>query len=365
MKIVMLCLHFSEYSVSLARALSVNNQILLVLSDKNFDAEVADYTILDGIDNLEYVVISHKKSLLSIFTNAWRIISSIKNFSPDVIHCQEQVKDYLMLSLPFLRRYPFVLTIHDPVLHSGIDTHRAKFSRLSLYYKIIRNYPDAIIVHGEKMRQVSATLYKKPVFSVHHGPLGVIFEKSDISKRAWQNGVCLFFGRIEEYKGIQYFIHAIENARAKGSDVIGFIAGRGSDLEPYRSKIENNPAFELLEKYLSPDEVIAAFLRANVVVMPYVDASQSGVGAYAIGTSRPIIATNVGSLTDLVIDGYNGIVVESKNVEQLSDAICKICNDQTLAKSYSLNSEKLGAGELSWHKAATLTQSIYSKLIAR
>lgn len=361
MRVALLALHFSEYSVSLARALAKDNQVLLLISDKNFIAEVGDYDILNNIPNLEYVVVPHKKSIVTIMRNVFLIINSIKAFSPDVIHCQEQIKDYLMLSLPFIRRYPFVLTIHDPVLHSGVDTKRAKYSRLALYYKIIRNYPDAIIVHGDEMRRLSEQLFSKPVFSAHHGPLGEIFDYS--SEEPYQQGVCLFFGRIEEYKGIRYFIDAVKKANRVNPAVRGLIAGRGNDLEPYRQDIANSSTFILQEKYLSPTEVLAVFARANVVVMPYVDASQSGVGAYALGLGKPLIVSRVGSLTDLVEEGHNGYSVAPRDSDDLAEKILALCANEEIYQHCSAGSTGLAKGKLSWAKAAASTIQAYEYVL--
>jgi glycosyltransferase involved in cell wall biosynthesis len=71
--------------------------------------------------------------------------------------------------------------------------------------------------------------------------------------------------------------------------------------------------FELIEKFLTPEEVVREFsASAAVVVMPYDNATQSGVAAYAIGVGRAVVAFDVGALHEMVQDGKTGLLCASR-----------------------------------------------------
>lgn len=360
MRIVLLALHFAEYTLSLAEALAKENDVLLILIERNFNNEIGSVEFIPKETRLKVEVLPHKRSATALFGNIFTIAKSIRCFKPDVIHCQEEPKDYLIGALPFMRGIPFVLTVHDPKPHSDLDAKRINYSRRAIYLKLLRHRADALIVHGEHLKAIAESHMpekKGQIFSVPHGPLGKIFRPPVLLN--WEVGNCLFFGRIEAYKGLGYFIEAIKQLRDKGLPVTGVIAGRGSELARYDAVIRNNPAFRVIDRYLSPSEVIECFQQTNVVVMPYIEATQSGVSAYAIGLGRPVVATRVGGLPESVIDGETGFIVEPKNVTALADAIECLVNDQAKANAMATKALGWGEQEMSWGKMSALSLRVY------
>jgi alpha-maltose-1-phosphate synthase len=103
-------------------------------------------------------------------------------------------------------------------------------------------------------------------------------------------------------------------------------------------------------------EVAHLFRRASVVTLPYVQASQSGVGSQAKAHGRPIVATWTGELPKLVSDG-SGIVVPPRDPEALADATVALLTDGPRAQRMGLAGARTAAGETSWATigAATLT----------
>ncbi|MDN5751831.1 MAG: glycosyltransferase, partial [Nitrosospira sp.] len=194
------------------------------------------------------------------------------------------------------------------------------------------------------------------VFSIPHGPL--FDQQPDFD---WKPGNCLFFGRIEAYKGLPYFIEAIRILRGEGMPITGVIAGRGTELDRLKTSLQNDSGFVIKDRYLSPAEVRDCFLQANVVVLPYVDATQSGVAACALGIGRPVIATKVGSLPDMVRDGKSGILVPPKDSAAVAAAIRLVVEKPELARSMAKSALELAAGELSWREIARKTSHVYEQ----
>ena len=360
MRIVLIALHFAEYSLSLAEALAKDNDVLLILIERNFNNEIGSVEFIPKEPRLRVLILPHQRSVTALIGNIFTIAKSIRRFEPDVIHCQEEPKDYLIGALPFLRGIPFVLTVHDPKPHTGLDAKRINYSRRAIYLKLLRRRADAVIVHGEHLKAIAETHMpekKGRIFSVPHGPLGKIFRPP--IHFDWEVGNCLFFGRIEAYKGLGYFVEAIQLLRDKGLPVTGVIAGRGSELARYNSVVRDNPAFRVIDRYLSQSEVIECFQQTNVVVMPYIEATQSGVSAYAIGLGRPVVATRVGGLPESVIDRETGLIVEPENVSALGEAIECLVKDQEKAKAMANRAMEWGEAQLSWERMSALSLKAY------
>lgn len=360
-KILFLSPHFSEYSLCLARALvqRAGISVLLVLNKANAEAEIGELSRIPQLPNLKVVLLPHDRSLRCFLVNTWRYLRLNRQFKPDVIHVQEEPKDYMVFALALTMR-PVVLTIHDPLPHTGDSTNSAAFSRRALYRHYLRWRAHGAIVHGVRLAEnLSDQGFKKPVVVAPHGPLG-IFDEQPMAD--WIDGHCLFFGRMQSYKGLAEFIRAVELVANAHPHVHGVIAGRGPELVRCRSALQDNPRFTVIEKFLLPHEVVHRFQQANVVVLPYREATQSGVAAYALGIGRPLVVTEVGSLPDVVDNGHNGFVVPPKHAQPLAQAISTILADRTTAKLMGKHSLAIGKGRLSWENSAIATIALYERL---
>lgn len=364
MRIALIGLHFAEYSLMLARALAKQHEVLLLLSERNFDAEVANVDTINRHPGLTVIRLPHRLSAWVLFSNMWRIAKEVRMFKPDVMHCQEELKDYLIGALAGLPAVPLVLTVHDPRPHRGTDVKQVLFSRRRLYRHLLRRKADAVVVHGQRLAVEAAEempwLDKDDIHVIPHGPLGLLSEQP--VSFGWTPGCCLFFGRIEEYKGLPQFIQAIRRLRREGLDVKGLIAGRGADLDRLKADLANDPGFEIRDRFLTPDEVIDSFAEANVVVMPYREATQSGVSAYALGRGRPVVATDVGSLSEAVFHERTGLLTKPDDGDDLAASIRAIVTDPERAVFMSSEALIVSTTTMSWETIAGSTTALYSKL---
>lgn len=138
--------------------------------------------------------------------------------------------------------------------------------------------------------------------------------------------VALFFGYVRHYKGLDVLLEAWPRVRAR-RPVRLVVAGEFyEDAASYRAlaaQAGGEPAVRLLERYLPDDEVEAVFKAADVVVLPYRSATQSGVThvAYALGV--PVITTDVGGLAETVVPGRTGMVAPPEDPEGLAEAVLR------------------------------------------
>lgn len=355
-------LHFAEYITNLASELAEKIDVLLILYQNNADDELgADWQARLKQPGLTILALPRPKSASDVLKNRRQLLTVIREFNPHVIHYQEDPRDELILSLPFLRNFPSVLTIHDPKRHTGWD---AKLSRFSFYRFYFRRAIDVAITHGEQLAKELTDMYphlKDRVWSIAHGPLGVGFAGTKPSRP--EGCRILFFGRIHAYKGLAYFVDAIIALRQKGYPVVGVVAGRGSDLAPNRQRMDDSGCFEIIDRYINADDIPGLFLDSLIIALPYTDGTQSGVAAMALGFGRPVVATAVGSIPELVREGTNGLLTPARDSEKFAAALETILADPQLWEKLAQGSLDLKNGDLSWRTIADKTLLAYQAAI--
>lgn len=140
--------------------------------------------------------------------------------------------------------------------------------------------------------------------------------------------VILYFGYVRPYKGVMVLIDAMKHMVESGAtDVILMIVGEFyEDQRKYRQKVNDLnliPYIQFVSDYIPNDRVRLFFSAADVVVLPYLSATQSGIVQIAYNFDKPVITTNVGGLSEVVINGKTGFVVPPDNPDALAGAITK------------------------------------------
>jgi glycosyltransferase involved in cell wall biosynthesis len=143
-----------------------------------------------------------------------------------------------------------------------------------------------------------------------------------------QGEVVLFFGYVRPYKGLDTLLEAWPRVRARRPATLVVAGEFYENPAPYRARAQaGGSSVRLLERYLDDGEVEAVFRAADVVVLPYRSATQSGVThvAYALGV--PVITTDVGGLSETVRPDRTGLVVPPEDPAALADAIVRYFED--------------------------------------
>lgn len=137
----------------------------------------------------------------------------------------------------------------------------------------------------------------------------------------------LFFGFVREYKGLKYLLKAMPTVKAVLPTVQLWVVGDfGDDKDVYLKLIEQNDLAQnviIEDGYIPDQEVEKYFAATDLVVLPYISATQSGIAQIAYGFEKPVVATNVGGLPDVIEDGKTGYIVEKENEKELAEAIIK------------------------------------------
>ncbi|WP_160115815.1 glycosyltransferase family 4 protein [Bosea lathyri] len=357
MRVSLVSMHYAEYTGRLAMALASRHTVELHLSTFNARNEVSE-EFLRRLAATGVQVHLHPRPLRkNAVLDGWRLGRAIARFAPDVIHAQEAAAWTVLASLMLgPRRRRLVLTVHDPKPHQGADM--AARARAEWAVRRVRTMADDIIVHGDSLLQDMADAcpsFSGRLHSVQHGALG---EVPGESPKAPLNSI-LFFGRIQAYKGLGVLLDAVDIMTARGLSFELRIAGTGPDLDRYRDRLARLPNVHLDERYIPAEEIAPAFMAAAIVVMPYTEATQSGVAAYALAAGKPVVVTRVGAITEVVRDGFNGLVVEPNDPIGLADALTRLVQEPDLAAELADGAYHTAETMLSWSVIGKKTSVIY------
>ncbi len=298
------------------------------------------------------------------FVGIWKAVHQHKC---NIIHIQETADPMMISMLLMQKKLPIVLTVHDPVPHTGeVDFMRYYRSRKPLM-DALRARADMIIVHGENVKRDLIKAYPnldpERISVVLHGAINVYnsLKKPEYKEKS---GNLLFFGRINEYKGLGVLMEAWKRIREECPNAHLVVAGTGPDLDNYRTELQADDRIELDERFISPEEVARHYAEASIVVLPYNDATQSGVALIAIGFGKPVIVTNTGGLPEIVDDGVSGLVVPPKDPAAVAEAVIRLLKDDALRESMAQGAETLRHTRLGWDTLAKQTEQVYYKAIA-
>lgn len=198
--------------------------------------------------------------------------------------------------------------------------------------KIALQPANYFVTHSNSDADDLKTMIKDPKVSITVHPAYNFFKQTDMSKKEAreklnlkdQEKVILFFGLVREYKGLKHLLNAMKLIKEK-LDVKLLVAGDfAGNREEYDKLIEENSIGKnvyITDGHIPIGEVEKFFAACDMVILPYESATQSGVIQVAYSFDKPVLATRVGGLPDVVFDMETGYLVEPKKPEQIARAI--------------------------------------------
>jgi len=284
----------------------------------------------------------------------------------------------LMLGYKLLRR-KIILTAHN-VNAAKRDCKDTVINRLTL--RIQYRLADHIFVHTQRMKRELIEDFGVLGNRVTIIPFGInnSVPKSSLTPREAKQHLgilegertILFFGRIAPYKGLEYLIAAFREVLRRRDGYRLIIAGRVDQCEAYWSAIQESLDYELQKKrvvlraeFVPDRETEVYFKAADVLVLPYTNIFQSGVLFLGQSFGLPVIAADVGSLRDDIVEGKTGFIFRSKDPVDLGQTI-----EQYFASDLytELDRRRLDICEHatkrhSWDVVAQLTTTVYADLL--
>ncbi|MGE0376070.1 MAG: glycosyltransferase family 4 protein [Planctomycetaceae bacterium] len=352
MRITWISYDFPEYSIRQVNALAQEHEVLLVMTSEVEDRLLCE---LDGSVALYSFERPRLRQPLRQCSSIRRIVRRIHEFRPDVVHFQNGHL-WFNFALPMLSSYPLVITIHDPRHHEG-DAVSRKTPQAVMDFGFRR--ADHVIVHGQNLVETVAEeigIRRDRIHVIPHVAMGETAARVVVPE---DNRLVLFFGRIWEYKGLEYLIRAAPLVAREIPEARFLIAGRGENFERYLRLMEHPEQFLVHNKWIGDEQRAEMFQRSAVVVLPYISATQSGVVPVAYTYGKPVVATSVGALPECVDHGRTGLLVPPCDQHALADAIVTLLRDDGLRREMGENGLRKLQQEWSAEVVAEMTAEVY------
>jgi glycosyltransferase involved in cell wall biosynthesis len=334
MRVAFLGFDFGEYCIRLAGGIAeeADNKVLLLLPGT--EGEPYRYLLSPDVDCRLFHRPRNRQPIHQMKMVLW-LVSQIRAFKPDVLHLQLGHMWFNLIGLPFLRDIPLVLTVHDARIHVG-DTATAKTPQW--IYDLACFQARERIVHAPQVKELLVNRTGILPGTVHVMPYVMVGDVDvSVGEDISEEPLVLFFGRIWKYKGLKYLIEAEPLITSRVPDAKIVIAGTGEDFEPYRRMMVNPENFIVHNEFVSDEKRAELFRRASVVVLPYIEASQSHITCIAYRFGKPVVATAVGGLPEMVENGRTGYLVPPRNPQELADAVVRLMKDNQLRHSFGAN----------------------------
>lgn len=360
MKVSLLHFCFYEYTIELANGLAQYVDLTLIHPEK-VSAQC------QGLLDPRIRVLTFKKPRIRDIRNLFAMIEMmgiIRKSQPDVLHVQETNDIWYDLTLLFNKMPPLVTTIHDVLRHPGdrSSTPGSEYTRRLAFYR-----SQQLIVHADLLKATLNKHFRVPPQRVNvlpHGELGSLYQRMANAKGVEREPyTLLFIGRIWPYKGLKYLVEAIPLVAERIPEVKLIIAGKGENLQQYFPHEYNAQHYEILNRYILPEEIAGLCDRSTAIVLPYIEASQSGVAAIAYGTGTPVIASDIGGLSEMIRHETDGLLVPPRDARALADAIIRILSDRQLQQQIQTAALARCQQDLNWLNIAAQTVEVYHKTI--
>lgn len=189
--------------------------------------------------------------------------------------------------------------IHDLVPHQGDKSEKAVLLMNRAVCKLVTD----IVLPNQKFKDLAAQTYNIPIEHVKYIDLCRRFPP--YTPPAFKKKV-LFFGRINPYKGIDLLLNIVRKCPEIEFHIVGRV---DSSMAVLAQQIATEPNVISNYGYVTNQEMETAFTSADWVVLPYRSATQSGVVIDSYRYSRPVIAFDVGAISEQVCVGSTGFLV--------------------------------------------------------
>lgn len=309
------------FAFEFAKALADNGYIVYVVVSAYVDNKIK-WLSENKFKEVYFITTNKKSGLINyIFAQIFFKIIGIRKLKK---HFKNIKFDYVITTMQHLwsidiskrlNSKKIVWICHDPIPHSGsskMDTYLGKaFSKIA----------DETIVLTKNFIDIVHDRWSIPYDKIHFMPHGrqKMYSIPEGTKSRYEPGKFnfLFFGYLREYKGLKILAQAFRRLSGERTDVTLTIAGSG-DFAKYSEDFENLNNLYIFNEYIPDEEVGKFFYGENVItVMPYLDATQSGVSLISLEYESVVIASDTGGLKEQLDNGKIGVYCIPGDVDDL------------------------------------------------
>ena len=316
------------------------------MSIKNANRNLVLYFIKTYKSKIQFIV-----NTLNIF-NYLKIKKIVENTKSDYIYIP-MISIWSSILCFFIRNKKIITTIHD------VESHRGEKNIIldNIYSFSIRKSRKIIILSQRFLAPVMKKykITQENICWIPHANYDFYVPEKyteNIKKQKQIYNKVLFFGRIHKYKGLEILLKAMDLLVKLDEKIILKIVGDGKLSESENKLIEKlGDRIELINRWISDDEVYSFFDDIDFTILPYIEASQSGVIMLSYSFKKPVIVTEVGGLPEQV-NPSTGIIIPPNDEKALSEAIIKLYEEPSKIFQMGNAAYNFATNELTWEKSA-------------
>lgn len=274
---------------------------LYVITDSS-DQQMLN-SVFSGVKSVQVFYFSSPRSLgVYTFFQSVDLAAYMKALRPAAIHF-DSTSLRAVWTIFWLRSIRILITIHDPLPHSGEYSWKIIFAQ-----KLYLIYTSKVILYSKFARSLFDSVFPaKSDLSDNIRLLPYNYISFTGSVTTPTNQYILLFGRLSYYKGLDILLDAIPYVIKQYPDIKILIAGRLESGYILPDSVYTQQV-EFISNYLSVNDLKDLIRHAKFVVCPYRDATQSGVLMTALAMHKCVVATNVGSFPEYIQHGLNGLL---------------------------------------------------------
>lgn len=347
-------------------------EVCIFTGDQHTDDELEEYEGIKicrfPIHTLKFPATRERISYRVI--NPYDLIQSLRRYDPDIVHAHDYrhfTTDIAALYCK-IERKPFILTVHG----FFFDPHWTTRILMKLYDQTLGQFSlksaDKIICVSNKSVEESILKFRNKISVIPNGvPIGLTIDRQGFNgnfnkKYGLKNHkIILAVGRLCVQKGFQYLIQAHKNIISRNNGyqlcIIGPDAGYGKELKHLAEDTDSI----IFTGSISENEIRDAYLSADLFILPSLAEGCPLTLLEAMAFGKPIVATSVGMVPEIIRNGVNGILVRPGNSDLLAEAI-KVLDDESFSRNLAKNAEIDAI--MYWNDFISKTRGIYEQVLA-
>lgn len=244
------------------------------------------------------------------------------NINDIYIHT-EQYFSFLFLLTFFIRKRNITLWFHDPILHDG-SPKIVYLKREIAYFTYLKYAKNIIISYDNVMKEIKGNKFLEKLskkFRVIYLPQMKEMEFEDIKNNIniKQKYDFIFYGRIEEYKGLDLLLEVFRNEELQNIKLL--IVGRGRKDKEIKGKIKNLTNIKFINEYVPNRDLAKYIMESKFVILPYKTATGTQTIQIANYYNKMVLTTKVGCFTEYIKEGKNGLFINRQEYKSLKEAI--------------------------------------------
>jgi len=291
----------------------------------------------------------------------------VHEINPDLIHLHCATLPYTWAAQKLSKQFPVVVTIHSDVAEEALyKPFKSKLwdktITIPLMNRAVKNL-DTVIVPSQEMKRRISRLQNNRIYVIPNGTnIKAHFDNNLMDHEGFS--YILFMGRLCKEKGLDVLIRALPKIIQIVGPTLLIVAGSGNDQKNLVDLVKEEKLEDLVRflGFLSGEKKEAILQRSSLVVVPSRYESFGIILLEAMAYGKPVVASRIGGIPEIVRDRETGLLFEVGDVTGLADRIIELIEKPDLRKKIGDAGRKL-AERYSWSVIADQTIALYQDCI--